>query len=132
MFRMTSFFAVVVIFQLLTSQAVCANDTSRAGDRKIYTTFGLRSCSQWLQDEKDAGMASQNGFNKLNFIADQSWLAGFISGFNVAITDQQDLLSDMDLQAASTRVSLYCSRNRNASVPDAVIAMFVEIAKNGK
>ncbi|MFK2893656.1 hypothetical protein [Dyella flagellata] len=132
MFRMTSFFAVAVIFQLLISSSVCANDTNRASDRKTYTTFGLRSCSKWLQDEKDAKTASQNGFNELNFIDDQSWLAGFISGFNVAITDRQDLLSEMDLQAASSRVSVYCNKNKNASVPDAVIALFVEIAKSGK
>jgi hypothetical protein len=115
--------------QLLPAYSACASDTGAVSERKTYTTLGLRSCNKWLEDEKYAKTASPNSFNSLNFIGDQSWLAGFISGFNVVVSDRQDLLGTMDLQTASDWVSLYCYKNRNATVPDAVVALFYDLAK---
>ncbi|RUL73157.1 hypothetical protein [Dyella choica] len=131
-FRVIHVLGIVLSLPLLVSSPVRANDTGQTIERKTYSTLGLRSCSKWLQDERSAKNLAQNGLNALNFIGDQSWLAGFISGFNVAITDRQDLLSAMDLQTASDWVSVYCSKNKSANVPDAVVALFVEIAKNNK
>lgn len=99
------------------------------GSRKTYTIFGLRKCSDWNRDMADEKAISPKFGSGIAAASDRSWLAGFVSGINMALTDRTDLLSDMDLQTASDWVDTYCKKNETSDVAEAVSNLYVELLK---
>jgi|SRR6185312_3565882 len=110
-----------------TAFAEGAKDGS--GPRETYTTFGLRKCSDWNKDMADEKSIPQKFAGGLTAAGDRGWLAGFVSGVNMALTDRADLLSGMDLQTASDWVDSYCKKNETSDVAEAVAHLYLELEK---
>lgn len=90
---------------------------------RIYTTIGSRSCEKWTND------ASTSGEDKLNisYIADLSWLAGYVTGVNRTTTNKENLLKNIDLQTISDWVDLFCKKNSGKDIPEAIDALFEKL-----
>lgn|SRR5690348_1211906 len=125
-----SLLVVVGPLGCVSAYAQGAKDGSRS--RKTYTTFGLRKCSDWNKNIADEKAISPNFGSGIAAVVDRSWLAGFVSGINMALTDREDLLSGMDLQTASDWVDAYCKKNKTSDVAEAVSHLYVELVKMRK
>lgn len=84
----------------------------------------------WNMDRSEANAVPPNISGGIAHIAAESWLAGYISGYNLASTSKSDLLPDLDLYTVSEWVDRYCQKNKNKSIPDAVSALFKRLGRD--
>lgn len=120
---------VLVSGTLISAPAFAEGAKGGSRARETFTTFGLRKCSAWNKDMADEKSISRGFSSGIAAANDRNWLAGFVSGVNMALTDRTDLLSGMDLQTASDWVDSYCKENETADVAEAVARLYLELEK---
>jgi hypothetical protein len=81
-----------------------------------------------MADEKAVSPKVDSRFMAVN---DRTWLAGFVSGINMALTGA-DFLSNMDFQTASDWVDVYCAKNKTSDVAEAVSSLYLKLIKMEK
>lgn len=125
--------AAILFFFPAVCCALFATGLKHAGGeaevRKTFTTFGSRSCADWVRDMEDAKSIGDDFARGIAYQSDQAWLAGYVSGVNATLTRRADLLSGMDLQTASDWVDEFCKENKSSDVIDAVGELYVRLLK---
>lgn len=111
----------IFIFSLLSS-FLCAAHAART-----VTTFGQRSCLEWLEAQQEAskGVILEDG--SMRHMADRSWLAGYVSGLNMGLPTEKNYLKAVDMETVVDWVARFCETNRDRDLPDAVSALFLKL-----
>jgi hypothetical protein len=61
-----------------------------------------------------------------------SWSLGFLSGANIAVSENPDFLEDIDGQAALAWIDNYCSKHPLDKIMDATFALTKELLKKAR
>ena len=88
------------------------NPVSAAG------TLCARSCATWIIHERE---------NEWPAFADQSWLAGYLSG--KAVANNMDFLRNTDSPSLYLWVSNYCQSHQLETIADAADELSIELAR---
>lgn len=95
--------------RLLVVLGLLINSTGNAEDTLRYVPIGLAnsSCGQFTTAVEQGNF--ENNWNRWNKY--QSWLAGFLTGFNFLDQDTVDILGNSEFEDAMKYMEDYCEDN---------------------
>ena len=111
--------------RLLLLFGLLVTTTGRAEDTLKYVPIGLANstCGQFTTAVEEGNFDSNwNRWNKYH-----SWLAGFLTGFNLLDEDTVDILGDSEFKDVMTYVENYCADNPLNLFVQAAQALLVEL-----
>jgi hypothetical protein len=119
---------VIMLLFLVTSYTVNAKEEIKSNNpprivTRPVTLFGLRTCKDWNDAKQKSEQISGNDGSNMVRLAHQTWLAGYLTGLNMAST-QPNLLRDLDLDTVTEWVDKHCAEHPADSVINAVDSMF--------
>jgi|SRR5581483_10994407 len=103
--------------------ALSAAAGSASAEVREVTVKGLgnKPCSEWTKAHQP---------RKPEAVLQETWLTGFISGFNeYALKDSKDVAPGIGLSAIQTAVSAYCSSRPNDTLYRASKALVLDLQK---
>jgi hypothetical protein len=98
---------------------------SAFGAARITTTIGDRPCTDWIKSRSPSDRIL--GIS-LGDLSSRAWLSGFLTGANLSVDIDLDLLSSVDGDTAAAWVDKYCAEHATATVSDAAMALLEKLA----
>src|ERR1700722_10803244 len=107
---------------LALATALVAFSTLQADARDVTVKgIGGKPCSQWTQVHQG---------RKPDAALQETWLAGFITGFNAyGLKESKDVAAGADLNAIASSVSAYCSAHPSDDLFKAAVALVLDLQK---
>lgn len=101
---------VVLAFAIVSS--------AEAADKQGgYTSVGARSCGVYVEEKQKDGW----GYAVIG-----AWMAGYISGYNLAADDTFDILGDADMKSVYLWMENYCRANPLSNLAKGMEALVAE------
>lgn len=104
--------------------------SSIAEEMRTYTTIGARSCKVWNdQKAEQQKVTAEINFSQFDLLTTRSWLLGYLSGYNALLSEEIDLLDDIDADTITLWMDNYCSKNPAKGLTDGARQLAKEIIK---
>ena len=96
---------------------------------QAVTLKGSLSCEEWRETRVEAAAGKQAA--RLNEITAKYWVIGYLSALAGVQTDnlRNDPLKSTSNEKIYGSIDLYCADNPDKQLPDAVVNLWLEIAK---
>jgi len=115
--------------------ALSATSVTATADDKLARTYGLgmSSCDALVQafrqDSPNVGLTHQGRAFPSQAHTYQQWLAGFVSSYNIYISDTGNLGKVTDISGLMEWVHSYCQKHTTSSVMQAATKMIQSLER---
>ncbi len=128
MYRKSTPGMVVAIICVVVGFALLGHSTASGADRSV-TIIGLRSCATWVEQKRTAALDAVGSSKWVGVALTKHWMIGYISGVNVGLSLNKNLLSNVNADIVEEWADRFCTKNPSKDLSDGMDNLIVELIK---